>query len=102
MFPAPFEYHDPTTLDDTLTLLGERAPEARLLAGGQSLVAAMNLGIARPGVVIDLQRVGELAGIAEDQGCAGHRGDDAAGGGGTFGARAAGLPVAGRSDRAGG
>jgi carbon-monoxide dehydrogenase medium subunit len=68
MFPSPFEYHDPLTLDDVLTLLAEHGPEARPLAGGQSLVAAMNLGIARPAVVIDLLRVNELAGISEHDG----------------------------------
>ncbi|MGH9173545.1 MAG: FAD binding domain-containing protein, partial [Vicinamibacterales bacterium] len=66
MFPAPFEYHDPTTIDETLALLAEHGAEARLLAGGQSLVAAMNLGVAKPGVVIDLNRVTELAGISDE------------------------------------
>jgi CO/xanthine dehydrogenase FAD-binding subunit len=63
MFPAPFEYHDPVTIDETLALLARHRADARPLAGGQSLVAAMNLGIARPAVVVDLQRVAGLAHI---------------------------------------
>ena len=60
MFPAPFEYYAPTTVDEAVALLGEHGPDARLLAGGQSLVAAMNLGLARPSVVVDLNRVAGL------------------------------------------
>jgi carbon-monoxide dehydrogenase medium subunit len=66
MFPVPFAYHDPATLDEALALLAERAPDARPLAGGQSLVAAMNLGIARPEVVVDLRRVAGLAEIVDE------------------------------------
>ena len=60
MFPSPFEYHAPATVDETVALLGKHGPDARLLAGGQSLVAAMNLGLARPSVVVDLNRVAGL------------------------------------------
>jgi CO/xanthine dehydrogenase FAD-binding subunit len=64
MFPSPFGYHDPISIDQTVTLLVKHGPEARLLAGGQSLVAAMNIGVAKPGVVIDLHRVAGLSGVA--------------------------------------
>jgi carbon-monoxide dehydrogenase medium subunit len=66
MFPASFDYHAPTTLDEALACLREHGAEAKLLAGGQSLVAAMNLGLARPGVVVDLNGVAGLDGVHED------------------------------------
>jgi aerobic carbon-monoxide dehydrogenase medium subunit len=43
--PTPFEYKIPCTLDETMALLGEYGDEAKLLAGGQSLVAAMNFRV---------------------------------------------------------
>lgn len=54
MKPAPFEYVRPATLDDALGLLARHAGDARVIAGGQSLVAMMNLRIARPELVIDI------------------------------------------------
>ena len=60
MFPAPFEYHAPTTVDEALALLQAQGSDAKLLAGGQTLLAAMNLGLARPAVVVDLNRVSGL------------------------------------------
>jgi carbon-monoxide dehydrogenase medium subunit len=65
MKPAAFEYHRPELLDDALALLAELGPEAKALAGGQSLVPAMNFRLARPGVLVDLNRIGALAGIEE-------------------------------------
>jgi aerobic carbon-monoxide dehydrogenase medium subunit len=60
MKPAPFEYHVPGTLDEALTLMHEHAGEAKLLAGGQSLVPAMNFRVVQPAMLIDLNRVAEL------------------------------------------
>ena len=60
MKPAQFDYYDPTTLTEALKLLAEFGETARPLAGGQSLVPMMNMRLARPGQVIDLNRVGEL------------------------------------------
>lgn len=57
MFPAPFQYREPTSADEAVALLGEYGADARILAGGQTLIAAMNLGLARPRVVVDLHRV---------------------------------------------
>ncbi|HVG45894.1 MAG TPA: FAD binding domain-containing protein, partial [Longimicrobium sp.] len=54
MKPAPFEYFRPDTVDEALALLVEHGWEAKLLAGGQSLVPAMNFRLAAPGVLIDL------------------------------------------------
>src|SRR5713226_1005711 len=60
MKPAQFEYYDPTTLTEALSLLAEFGEMARPLAGGQSLVPMMNMRLARPAQVIDLNRIGEL------------------------------------------
>ncbi len=61
MKPAPFEYHRPGTLDEALVLMAARAGEVRPLAGGQSLIPAMNFRLARPAALVDLNRVAELA-----------------------------------------
>lgn len=66
MKPAGFEYHAPRDLDEVLALLVRYGPEAKLLAGGQSLVPLMNFRLARPAHVIDINRVGTLGGIAHD------------------------------------
>jgi len=60
MKPAPFEYFAPTTIDEALALLAEYGDDAKLLAGGQSLVPTMNFRLARPAVLIDLNRVPDL------------------------------------------
>ena len=60
MKPPPFEYHRPDTLDEALSLLAVHGSEAKVLAGGQSLVPAMNFRLARPAVLVDLGRIGEL------------------------------------------
>lgn len=54
MKPAPFEYLAPSSLDDVLGILSERGPEAKLLAGGQSLVPAMNFRLLQPAVLVDI------------------------------------------------
>jgi carbon-monoxide dehydrogenase medium subunit len=59
--PAAFEYHCPRTLDEALTLLAEHGDEAKPLAGGQSLIPAMNFRLATPAVLIDLNAISELA-----------------------------------------
>jgi carbon-monoxide dehydrogenase medium subunit len=58
--PAPFEYHAPRTTEETVLLLRDYADEAKILAGGQSLVPAMNFRIARPTRLIDINRVFQL------------------------------------------
>ncbi len=60
MKPAPFVYHRPRTVDEVLATLRRYGGEARLLAGGQSLVPALNLRLARPQALIDLNRVDGL------------------------------------------
>ena len=66
MKPAPFEYHAPDSLEQALWLMSQHAGEAKILAGGQSLVPAMNFRVAQPSVLIDLNRVAELSYMRED------------------------------------
>jgi CO/xanthine dehydrogenase FAD-binding subunit len=68
MKPAPFEYRAPDSVEETLGLLREHGSEAKLLAGGQSLVPAMNFRVVQPGVLIDLNRVAEVSYIHEEAG----------------------------------
>jgi carbon-monoxide dehydrogenase medium subunit len=63
MKPAPFSYRDPRTLEEALELLAEFGDEASLLAGGQSLVPLLNLRLAQPSVLIDVNRIPGLDGI---------------------------------------
>ena len=60
MKPPPFEYHDPDDLGEALRLLAEHGDEAKVLAGGQSLVPLLNFRLARPELIVDINRVAEL------------------------------------------
>jgi len=64
--PAPFDYFDPTTVEETLGLLGEFGDEAKLLAGGQSLLPMLNLRLARPSKLVDINGVTALAHLGTD------------------------------------
>ena len=66
MKPAPFEYHVPDLLEQALDLMHQHAGEAKILAGGQSLVPAMNFRVVQPSVLIDLNRVAELSFIRQE------------------------------------
>jgi CO/xanthine dehydrogenase FAD-binding subunit len=66
MKPAKFDYHDPTTLDETLGLMAQFGDQARPLAGGQSLVPLMNFRLIRPAHLIDLNGVNELSYLRAD------------------------------------
>lgn len=69
MKPPRFEYYLPETLNEAVDLLAAHAAvDAKLIAGGQSLVPLMNLRLARPGVLVDLQRVAELRGLSQSNG----------------------------------
>jgi 2-furoyl-CoA dehydrogenase FAD binding subunit len=61
MKPAPFGYLRPASLAAALDLLARHGDEARLLAGGQSLVAMLNLRLATPALIVDISRLPELA-----------------------------------------
>ena len=65
MKPAAFTYHRPASLDEALALLGQLGPQARLLGGGQSLGPMLNLRLARPEHVIDLNDLTEFAYVRE-------------------------------------
>jgi len=65
MKPPPFAYHDPTTVGDVVALLG-KLPNAKLLAGGQSLMPMLNMRFVLPDHVIDLNRVDGVSFIRED------------------------------------
>lgn len=60
MKPAPFKYLAPSSIQEALELLHEHGADAKLLAGGQSLIPAMNFRLLQPAVLIDLNRVQEL------------------------------------------
>ncbi|PZN10903.1 MAG: xanthine dehydrogenase family protein subunit M, partial [Bacillota bacterium] len=63
MIPSAFAYHRPGTLDEVFELLSRYGDQAKLLAGGHSLLPAMKLRLAQPGVLIDIGRLPELAGV---------------------------------------
>ncbi len=63
MKPAPFEYHRPASLAETFDLLDRYGDDGRILAGGQSLVPALNLRLATPRAIIDINRVPDLGAI---------------------------------------
>jgi aerobic carbon-monoxide dehydrogenase medium subunit len=60
MKPAPFSYHRARSADEAVSLLAELGDDAKLLAGGQSLVAMMNFRLARPAALVDISRLAEL------------------------------------------
>jgi carbon-monoxide dehydrogenase medium subunit len=66
MKPAPFRYFAPTTVEDALSLLAEHGYDAKILAGGQSLVPTMNFRLSQPGVLVDLNKIDDLAYIRVD------------------------------------
>jgi carbon-monoxide dehydrogenase medium subunit len=67
MKPAAFDYHAPATIDEVVSLLGRYGGDARLLAGGQTLVPMMNFRLAAPAIIVDLNRVQELAYIRDEK-----------------------------------
>ncbi|MGE5643049.1 MAG: FAD binding domain-containing protein [Byssovorax cruenta] len=69
MKPAPFEYHAPDSIEEALTLVHDLGDEAKLLAGGQSLVPAMNFRVVQPTALIDLNRIKELDYVRQDGDC---------------------------------
>ena len=61
MKPPPFEYHRPRDLGEALAVLAEVGPDGKVLAGGQSLVPLLNMRLAAPRALVDINRVTELA-----------------------------------------
>ncbi|MFL6126854.1 FAD binding domain-containing protein [Actinophytocola sp.] len=66
MIPAAFDYVAPTTLDDAVRALSEAGEDAKVIAGGQSLLPVLRMRLAAPSVLIDLGRIPELRGVRED------------------------------------
>jgi carbon-monoxide dehydrogenase medium subunit len=68
MKPAPFDYAAPRSVDEATALLAQHGDEAKVLAGGQSLVPVLALRLARPSVLVDINRVDGLTDISRDNG----------------------------------
>src|ERR1700732_928121 len=63
MKPAAFDYVRADHLDEALDVLGQEGSDARILAGGQSLMAMLNMRLAKPRTLIDIRRLPELRGV---------------------------------------
>jgi carbon-monoxide dehydrogenase medium subunit len=63
MIPSAFEYHAPTSVAEAISLLQQHGDEAKILAGGHSLLPAMKLRLSAPGVLIDITNIAELKGV---------------------------------------
>jgi aerobic carbon-monoxide dehydrogenase medium subunit len=68
MYPASFEYVAPTTLDEALAVLEEHGDDAKVLAGGQSLIPLLKLRFAAPRVVVDINEISGLDHLEEQDG----------------------------------
>ena len=66
MKPAPFDYYAPTTMEEALAHLAEYGYDAKVLAGGQSLIPTMNFRLAQPSVLVDLNHIPDLSYIEPD------------------------------------
>src|SRR5690349_23743007 len=65
MYPATFDYKRPATVDEAIALLAKHGDQAKVLAGGHSLIPAMKLRLARPAVIVDIGRIANLSYIRE-------------------------------------
>ncbi len=68
MKPAPFDYRVPDSIEQALALMREHGDEAKILAGGQSLVPAMNFRIVQPSLLVDINRIPGLDHVREEGG----------------------------------
>ena len=68
MKPAAFDYVRPDTVDEALLVLAETGDEARVIAGGQSLTAMLNMRLATPSVLIDISRIGDMKNVSQSNG----------------------------------
>lgn len=66
MIPAPFEFQRATSVDEAVDLLATHGDEAKLLAGGHSLLPLMKLRLAQPTVLVDIGRIGDLSFVTDD------------------------------------
>ncbi len=68
MFPAAFDYVAPATLGEALAVLKQRGDDAKVMAGGQSLIPLLKLRFAQPALVVDIGRLPSMAGIGRQNG----------------------------------
>jgi len=68
MIPAKFDYEAPNTIEDAIKLLAANPDDAKILAGGHSLIPAMKLRLAQPAIIVDISRIKGLSYIREDNG----------------------------------
>ncbi len=68
MFPAAFDYEAPSTLTEALSILKQRGDDAKVMAGGQSLIPLLKLRFAQPQLIVDIARIPGLADIKRDDG----------------------------------
>jgi 2-furoyl-CoA dehydrogenase FAD binding subunit len=68
MKPKPFDYVRPDTVDEAIAILAEHGDDARVLAGGQTLLAMLNLRVVEPAVLVDITRIPQLGEIREVDG----------------------------------
>ncbi|WP_420114067.1 FAD binding domain-containing protein [Pseudactinotalea sp.] len=68
MKPPAFDYLLPDSLQEALSILAEHGEDAKVIAGGQSLIPLLNLRMARPSVLVDINRLADLGGISRTQG----------------------------------
>lgn len=68
MFPAAFDYQAPATLSEALSILAERGDDAKVMAGGQSLIPLLKLRFARPEVVVDIARLPGMGSVKRENG----------------------------------
>jgi carbon-monoxide dehydrogenase medium subunit len=68
MYTAPFEYHRARSIEEAISLLGQHGDDAKLLAGGHSLIPLLKLRFTQPRHLIDVRRIPELAGVREADG----------------------------------
>ncbi|EHY91003.1 FAD binding domain-containing protein [Saccharomonospora azurea] len=66
MIPAPFDYVRPSTVDEAVRALSEAGEDAKLIAGGQSLLPVLRLRMAAPTTLVDLGRISEMRGVRDD------------------------------------
>lgn len=69
MIPPAFEYLRPNTIPEAIALLEQYGDDAKILSGGQSLIPMMKLRLARPGYLVDINRIADLSYIKEEDGC---------------------------------
>src|SRR5512132_1553182 len=68
MKPPKFDYHAPASIAEAVALLARYGGDAKVLAGGQSLMPMLNFRLARPAALVDVNRIAALAYIREDDG----------------------------------